>query len=150
MLRLCVYVRRHVRIRCLTETDERIKLCGTGVLRFIVHRRKKETRLLCILVTILSADETSSWPCFSVVDCDAVNVSPEKSTSLQLTASPVQTRAYIGCVAKSACLVCFFRKSAICPCEYDTIRDAILTCARTWVGLIYRTETTTKIVKHKN
>ena len=31
------------------------------------------------------------------------------------------------------------------------IRDAILTCARkpTWVGLIYRTETTTKIVKQK-
>ena len=30
--------------------------------------------------------------------------------------------------------------------RYDTIRDAILTCARkpTWVGLIYRTETTTK------
>ena len=29
---------------------------------------------------------------------------------------------------------------------YDTIRDAILTCARnpTWVSLIYRTETTTK------
>jgi len=32
---------------------------------------------------------------------------------------------------------------------YDTIRDAILTCARklTWVGLIYRTETTTKNCK---
>jgi len=30
--------------------------------------------------------------------------------------------------------------------RYDTIRDAILTCARkpTWIGLIYRTETTTK------
>ena len=30
--------------------------------------------------------------------------------------------------------------------RYDTIRDAILTCARkpTWVSLIYRTETTTK------
>jgi len=37
--------------------------------------------------------------------------------------------------------------------RYDTIRDAILTCARkpTWVGLIYRRETTTKnIVKQKN
>ena len=34
----------------------------------------------------------------------------------------------------------------------DTIRDAILTCARkpTWVGFIYRTETTTKIVKQEN
>ena len=33
--------------------------------------------------------------------------------------------------------------------RYDTIRDAILTCARkpTLVGLIYRTETTTKICK---
>ena len=33
--------------------------------------------------------------------------------------------------------------------SYDTIRDAILTCARkpTWVGLIYRTETTTKNCK---
>jgi len=33
--------------------------------------------------------------------------------------------------------------------RYDTIRDAILTCARkpTWVGLIYRTETTTKYCK---
>jgi len=33
--------------------------------------------------------------------------------------------------------------------RYDTIRDAILTCARkpTWVGLIYRTETTTKNCK---
>ena len=32
------------------------------------------------------------------------------------------------------------------PGQYDTIRDAILTCARkpTQVGLIYRTETTTK------
>jgi len=32
---------------------------------------------------------------------------------------------------------------------YDTIRDATLTCARkpTWVGLIYRTETTTKNCK---
>ena len=32
---------------------------------------------------------------------------------------------------------------------YDTIRDAILTCARklTWVSLIYRTETTTKKCK---
>jgi len=31
--------------------------------------------------------------------------------------------------------------------RYDTIRDAILTCARkpTWVSLIYRTETTTKV-----
>jgi len=30
--------------------------------------------------------------------------------------------------------------------RYDTIRDAILTCAQkpTWVSLIYRTETTTK------
>jgi len=34
------------------------------------------------------------------------------------------------------------RKQTAC----DTIRDAILTCARerTWVGLIYRTEPTTK------
>jgi len=34
---------------------------------------------------------------------------------------------------------------------YDTIRDAILMCARkpTWVDLIYRMETTTKIVKQK-
>ena len=33
--------------------------------------------------------------------------------------------------------------------RYDTIRDAILTCARkpTWVSLIYRTETTTKKCK---
>ena len=33
---------------------------------------------------------------------------------------------------------------------YDTIRDAILTCARkpTWIGLIYRTETTTKNCKN--
>jgi len=33
--------------------------------------------------------------------------------------------------------------------SYDTIRDAILTCARkpTWIGLIYRTETTTKNCK---
>ena len=33
--------------------------------------------------------------------------------------------------------------------RYDTIRDAILTCARkpTWVGLIYRTETTTENCK---
>jgi len=33
--------------------------------------------------------------------------------------------------------------------RYDTIRDAILTCARkpTWVGLIYRTESTTKNCK---
>ena len=33
--------------------------------------------------------------------------------------------------------------------NYDTIRDAILTCARkpTWVGLIYRKETTTKNCK---
>ena len=36
--------------------------------------------------------------------------------------------------------------------RYDTIRDAILTCARkpTWIGLIYRMETTTKNVKQKN
>ena len=34
---------------------------------------------------------------------------------------------------------------------YDTIRDAILTCARkpTWVSLIYRTEPTTKKCKNK-
>ena len=34
--------------------------------------------------------------------------------------------------------------------RHDTIRDAILTCARkpTWVSLICRTETTTKSVKH--
>jgi len=34
---------------------------------------------------------------------------------------------------------------------YDTIRDAILTCARkpTWVSLIYRTETTTKKCKNR-
>ena len=33
--------------------------------------------------------------------------------------------------------------------RYDTILDAILTCARkpTWIGLIYRTETTTKNCK---
>ena len=35
--------------------------------------------------------------------------------------------------------------------RYDTIRDAILTCARkpTWIGLIYRTETTTKNCKRE-
>jgi len=35
--------------------------------------------------------------------------------------------------------------------RYDTIRDAILTCARklTWVGLIYRTEPTTKKCKNR-
>ena len=35
--------------------------------------------------------------------------------------------------------------------RYDTIRDAILTCARkpTQVGLIYRTETTTKNCKRE-
>jgi len=34
---------------------------------------------------------------------------------------------------------------------YDTIRDAILTCARkpSWVSLIYRTETTTKKCKNR-
>ena len=33
--------------------------------------------------------------------------------------------------------------------RYDTIRDAILTCVRkpTWIGLIFRTETTTKNCK---
>jgi len=41
---------------------------------------------------------------------------------------------------KAACELCF---------SYDTIRDAILTCARkpTWVSLTYRTETTTKKVE---
>ena len=35
--------------------------------------------------------------------------------------------------------------------RYDTIRDAILTCARkpTWVSLIYRTEPTTKMWKNR-
>ena len=35
---------------------------------------------------------------------------------------------------------------AVVAIEHDTIQGAILTCARkpTWVGLIYRTETTTK------
>ena len=35
--------------------------------------------------------------------------------------------------------------------RYDTIRDAILTCARkpTWVSLIYRTEPTTKKCKNR-
>ena len=35
--------------------------------------------------------------------------------------------------------------------RYDTIRDAILTCARkpTWVGLIYRKEPTTKKCKNR-
>ena len=35
------------------------------------------------------------------------------------------------------------------PIRYDTIRDAILTCARkpTWIGLIYHTETTTENCK---
>jgi len=39
--------------------------------------------------------------------------------------------------------------SAVRGTEYDTIRDAILTCARklTRVGLIYRTETTTENCK---
>ena len=52
----------------------------------------------------------------------------------------------------SGCCCCYcyyyyyYRFTAI---RYDTIRDAILTCARkpTWVDLIYRMETTTKIVK---
>ena len=37
------------------------------------------------------------------------------------------------------------------PFIYDTIRDAILTCARkpTWVSLIYRTEPTTKKCKNR-
>ena len=36
-------------------------------------------------------------------------------------------------------------------CSYDTIRDAILTCARkpAWVSLIYRTEPTTKKCKNR-
>ena len=41
------------------------------------------------------------------------------------------------------------RKFTVLQIRYDTIRDAILTCARkpTWIGLIYRTETTTKNCK---
>ena len=40
-------------------------------------------------------------------------------------------------------------KETIIMLRYDTIQDAILTCARkpTWVGLIYRTKTTTKNCK---
>jgi len=36
--------------------------------------------------------------------------------------------------------------------KYDTIRDAILTCARkpTWVSLIYRTETSSQPNQHSN
>jgi len=47
----------------------------------------------------------------------------------------------ISCLAFSAPHLALLR--------YDTIRDAILTCARKpiWVGLIYRTETTTKNCK---
>ena len=46
----------------------------------------------------------------------------------------------------------FYRPDALPaaqPTTYDTIRDAILTCARkpTWVSLIYRTEPTTKKCK---
>ena len=39
----------------------------------------------------------------------------------------------------------------VCLQPYDTIRDAILTCARkpTWVSLIYRTEPTTKKCKNR-
>ena len=46
----------------------------------------------------------------------------------------------------SGCPVDKFASSVL---RYDTIRDAILTCARkpTWIGLIYRTETTTKNCK---
>ena len=47
---------------------------------------------------------------------------------------------------------CIHRMNEVNPRRawlYDTIRDAILTCARkpTWVSLIYRTETTTKKCK---
>jgi len=43
----------------------------------------------------------------------------------------------------------FFSRSSLT--WYNTIRDAILTCARkpTWVSLIYRTEPTTKKCKNK-
>jgi len=46
-----------------------------------------------------------------------------------------------------SCLVCIHL--AVIGLYYDTIRDAILTCARkpTWIALIYRTETTTKNCK---
>ena len=45
----------------------------------------------------------------------------------------------------------FYRITRVYTLIYDTIRDAILTCARkpTWVSLIYRTEPTTKKCRNR-
>ena len=51
------------------------------------------------------------------------------------------------CIPKTPSSLASFKSRLVV--RYDTIRDAILTCARkpTWVGLIYRTEPTTKKCK---
>ena len=57
-------------------------------------------------------------------------------------------KVYITLVERNA-LILLLR--FVVDLRYDTIRDAILTCARkpTWVSLIYRTEPTTKKCKNR-
>jgi len=73
----------------------------------------------------------------------------QRSTGIDMEQSYVTVTLCIsGSITVVPCGLLRFQADPI-QTKYDTIRDAILTCARkpTWVSLIYRTEPTTKNCK---
>jgi len=82
----------------------------------------------------------------------ACAVPPRSQSSVFWYSSPARLSAYSGtgdAISQSSSSSLHF--STYSQVRYDTIRDAILTCARkpTWVSLIYRTEPTTKKCKNR-
>ena len=73
----------------------------------------------------------------------------ESWTNLKHEAIPQTDRAS-PCFSQMLSTAAQLLEQVVCT-RYDTIRDAILTCARkpTWVSLIYRTEPTTKKSKNR-
>ena len=115
-------------------------------------RRDISCRFIIIIIT-------------SSVDCDVVDRCPihtaqPDATKLSSSRLPVWIKSATVCVnleQSEQFTVLYWEPVRAVDIEpsmndtirYDTIRDVILTCARkpTWIGLIYRTETTTKNCK---
>ena len=114
--------------------------------------------LFCLSVSVKWLAVKTASEMTYIVSGGALNSTPTNQASH--TGWPSTTLSYDKCALSSRSLETRIQCSAqrnqissvcISFSTYDTIRDAILTCARkpTWVSLIYRTEPTTKKCRNR-
>jgi len=99
------------------------------VVVLVVTRRRYRRPMTTMTASLAGGESSCGIAALADADCDVMNNRRAKARSSKFT-----------------------DYAAVTPCRsvrYDTIRDAILTCARkpTRVRLVYRTETTTKNCK---